>query len=131
MSPRDVVLAWVAAFNRGDLDALASLYAPDAVNHQIAYGPLHGRAAIRAMFEMEFGRATMICQVEQVLEDGDWAVLEWTDPLGLRGCGFFRITDGQITLQRGYFDRLQFYEAQGIDLAQAAAAEAAMKMGRQ
>ncbi|WP_156255726.1 nuclear transport factor 2 family protein [Sandarakinorhabdus oryzae] len=127
MSPRDVVLAWVAAFNRADLDALAALYAPDAVNHQMAYGPLQGRAAIRAMFDMEFGRAKMVCQVVQVLEDGDWAVLEWTDPTGLRGCGFFRVAAGQIVHQRGYFDRLQFYEAQGIDLAQAAAAEAAMK----
>lgn len=125
--PRDTVLAWLAAFNAGDIDGLAALYAEDAVNHQMAYGVLHGRAAIRAMFAMEFGRATMVCQPELLLQDGDWAVLEWSDPLGLRGCGFFEVRAGLIVRQRGYFDRLQFYEAQGIDPATAAAQEAAMK----
>ena len=30
----------------------------------------------------------MVCEVEQILEDGEWAALEWRDPPGLRGCGF-------------------------------------------
>lgn len=130
MTPRSVVMAWVEAFNSADVDGLAALYAPDAVNHQMAYGPLSGRDAIRAMFAMEFGRAQMLCVIEQILADGEWAVLEWSDPKGFRGCGFFCVQGGQIVFQRGYFDRLQFYEAQGIDLAEAAATEAAMKQGR-
>ena len=127
MSPRAVVEAWVAAFNRADVPALAALYAPDAVNHQMAYGALQGRDAIAAMFAMEFGRATMVCVIENLVEQGEWAVLEWSDPLGLRGCGWFRIADGLIQFQRGYFDRLQFYEAQGISPEQAVATEAALK----
>lgn len=130
MTPRSVVLAWVERFNSGDVDGLAALYAPDAINHQMAYGPLAGREAIRAMFAMEFGRAQMVCVIEQILVDGEWAVLEWSDPKGFRGCGFFRVQAGQIVLQRGYFDRLQFYEAQGIDVAEAAATEAEMKKGK-
>jgi ketosteroid isomerase-like protein len=34
MSPRETVLAWVDAFNRADVDALAALYHADAINHQ-------------------------------------------------------------------------------------------------
>ena len=114
--PRTVVHAWVEAFNAGDPDRLAALYAPDAVNHQVPEGRVEGRDAIRAMFAEEFGRAEMTCLVENVLEDGEWAVLEWRDPLGLRGCGFFHVRDGQIVLQRGYWDKLSFLRQHGLPL---------------
>ena len=54
MSPRELVLEWVDAFDRRDSDALAALYAGDAVNHQVMEAPLAGRAAIRAMFAAGF-----------------------------------------------------------------------------
>lgn len=114
-----VVRAWVDAFNRADVDGLMSLYHPDATNHQIAYGPLVGAVAIRGLFELEFGRATMVCRIENVLCDGEWAALEWSDPLGVRGCGFFQVRAGRIIFQRGYFDKLSFFRAQGIPLEEA------------
>jgi ketosteroid isomerase-like protein len=36
------VLAWVDAFNREDIDALAALYHQDAINHQVAENPVRG-----------------------------------------------------------------------------------------
>lgn len=116
MSPSKLVLEWVERFNRADIDGLASLYAEDAVNHQVVTEPLRGRAAIRRMFETEFGRAEMTCVVENLFEDGEWAILEWSDPNGLRGCGFFRVRDGRIAFQRGYFDQLSFFRLQGLPL---------------
>ena len=114
MRPKDVVTAWVEAFNRADADALAALYHDDAVNHQVAQEPVEGRKAIRAMFAREFAAAGMVCLVENLFEDGEWAILEWRDPLGLRGCGFFRIRDGRIAFQRGYWDRLSFLRLHGL-----------------
>lgn len=64
--------------------------------------------------EVEFGRAAMTCVVENVFEDGEWAILEWRDPNGLRGCGFFHVRNDQIIFQRGYFDQLSFFRQQGI-----------------
>ncbi len=118
MSAKSIVQAWVTAFNAADVDALAALYAPNATNHQVAYEPLVGREAIRGLFEMEFARATMVCQIENLFEDGEWAILEWSDPAGLRGCGVFHVQDELIVFQRGYFDRLTFFKAQGIPLEQ-------------
>ena len=112
MEPRDVVRDWVAAFNRADADEIAGLYADDAINHQVVQEPVVGRSAIRQMFAREFERATMVCQVENIFQDGDWAILEWSDPLGLRGCGFFHIKDDHIIFQRGYFDQLSFQRQQ-------------------
>ena len=114
-TPKDVVSTWVDAFNRGDAGALAGLYAEDAVNHQVVADPVHGRPAIRAMFEREFRDAEMKCIVENLFEDGEWAILEWRDPRGMRGCGFFKVVDGRIRFQRGYWDRLAFSQVQGAD----------------
>ena len=114
MRARDVVRSWVEAFNRADADGLASLYHEDAVNHQVALAPVQGRKAIRAMFAGEFDAAKMVCIVENLFEDGDWAILEWRDPLGLRGCGFFQVRDGRIAFQRGYWDRLSFLALHGL-----------------
>lgn len=115
MKPKALVKTWIERFNDADADGLAQLYAPDAVNDQVVFSqPLQGRDAIRAMFELEFSRATMVCIEERIYECGDTAILQWSDPLGLRGCGFFQVRDGQIVHQRGYFDQLSFFRAQGL-----------------
>ena len=115
-SPTALVTAWVEAFNRQDVAALASMYAEDAVNPQEAAAPVTGRAAIQAMFAAGFQAANMVCLVENLFEDGEWAILEWKDPLGLRGCGFFRVVAGRIVLQRGYWDKLSFLRQHGLPL---------------
>jgi len=117
MQPKTIVKAWVETFNRGDGDQLAAFYAEDAINHQVPNEPVVGRAAIRAMFKREFANAKMVCDIENLFEDGQWAILEWRDPLGLRGCGFFQINeDGKIAFQRGYWDKLSFLKLHGLPL---------------
>jgi limonene-1,2-epoxide hydrolase len=114
MRPSELVVAWVEAFNRGDPDEMATFYAEHAVNHQVVREPVEGRAAIREMFAKDFAGAKMVCIAEHIFEDGPWAILEWRDPLGLRGCGFFRIENDKIVFQRGYWDRLSFLRAHGL-----------------
>ncbi|ACF13832.1 protein of unknown function DUF1486 [Chloroherpeton thalassium ATCC 35110] len=107
--PKELVAAWVALFNAGDAEKIAALYHEDAINHQVAAAaPVVGKAAIQEMFAREFSAAKMVCLVENLFEDHEWAILEWKDPLGLRGCGFFHVVDGKIQFQRGYWDRLTF-----------------------
>lgn len=117
MLARELVLAWVDAFDRADVDALAGFYAENATNHQVPEAPVVGRDAIRAMFAAEFARAQMTCIIEQLFQDGEWAILEWRDPRGLRGCGFFHVVDGQIVFQRGYWDKLSFLRIHRLPLA--------------
>lgn len=114
MSPKEVVQAWVVAFNQADVDTITALYHPEAVNHQVAESRIEGRDNIRAMFEREFAAAEMTCIVEHLFEDGEWSILEWKDPKGLRGCGFFRILQGRIVFQRGYWDKLSFLRLHGL-----------------
>jgi len=118
MKPRELITAWVDAFNRADADALAAFYTEDATNHQVAESPVQGREAIRAMFSAGFAAAEMVCIVENIFEDGEWGILEWRDPKGLRGCGFFHIVNDRIAFQRGYWDKLTFLRSQGLPLPQ-------------
>lgn len=108
LSPKNVVQNWVKAFNLGDADSISELYHNNAINHQVVFDPIEGKKAIKKMFLDEFAKYEMKCIIENIFEDADWAILEWKDPKGLRGCGFFQIKEGKILFQRGYWDRLSF-----------------------
>lgn len=86
------------------------------MNHQVANEPVSGRPAIRKMFAGEFAAAKMACIVENLFEDGQWAILEWRDTLGLRGCGFFQVAGGKIVFQRGYWDKRTFLRQHGFPM---------------
>jgi len=116
MTQKNIIEDWVRTFNTGDAAALAEFYAENAVNHQVTQEPVEGKAAIRAMFEREFAAAEMVCLIENIFEDGDWGILEWKDPIGLRGCGFFQFRDGKIAFQRGYWDKLSFLRMHKLPL---------------
>ena len=116
MRPKEVVEQWIDSFNSGDAHGIAALYHTHAVNHQVANEPIEGREAIEKMFAAEFSAADMICIPENIFEDGEWAILEWKDPLGLRGCGFFQVVDGKIKFQRGYWDKLSFLRMHNLPI---------------
>lgn len=113
-SPKEILIKWVEHFNNADVESLINLYADDAVNHQVANEPVEGKAAIKEMFEKEFAQTEMTCIVENMFEDGEWAIMEWKDPLGLRGCGFFQVKEGKIVFQRGYWDKLSFLKMHNL-----------------
>ena len=108
MTPKQVLIKWIEAFNNANSEAIADLYHDNAINHQIVQEPVVGKPAIKEMFEREFRTAEMICIPENIFEDGQWVILEWKDPNGLRGCGFFQIINNKIVFQRGYWDKLSF-----------------------
>jgi len=108
VTAKEIVQLWVEAFNRKDVEGLTRLYHEDAINHQVANDPVRGKQAIKQMFAQDFDQAEMVCIVENLFQDGEWAILEWKDTLGLKGCGFFHILDNKIIFQRGYWDKLTF-----------------------
>src|SRR5260370_27077854 len=118
MGHRELVRAWVEAFNKRDIEKIATFYSENATNYQVPESPVYARDAIRTMFANAFALAEMVCIPENIFEDGEWAILEWRDPLGMRGCGcgFFHIVDGEIVFQRGYWDKLTFLKLHGLPL---------------
>lgn len=116
ISPKQLMEKWVNTFNEGDAVKMSEFYHEDAINHQVTGQPVVGKMAIREMFKSEFSQADMTCIVENLFEDNDWVILEWKDPLGLRGCGFFHIVNGKIKFQRGYWDKLSFLRQHNLPL---------------
>jgi len=108
MSPSEIIEKWITAFNKKDSEALSELYSDNAVNHQVMNDPLEGNAAIKKMFE--------VCIPENIFQDGEWGILEWKDPLGLRGCGIFHIVNDKIIFQRGYWDKLSFLRIHNLPI---------------
>lgn len=116
MRPKELIEKWVEIFNQGNAEKITELYHLDAINHQVANEPVEGKTAIGEMFLTEFSNADMTCITENIFEDGEWAILEWKDPLGLRGCGFFKVIDGKIKFQRGYWDKLSFLKMHNLPI---------------
>ena len=116
MKPKELVRKWITLFNQANPKGIADLYHPDAINYQVPNQPIVGKDKIRLMFEQEFASAEMKCIVENLFEDGEWAILEWKDPNGLRGCGFFHVLNDQIVYQRGYWDKLSFLKKHNLPI---------------
>ena len=133
-SPREVVQDWVAAYNQRDAYAAADLYHEDATNLQVAFdNPTIGKQAmLDDLLSFFYAFPDNFTHTENLFEDGEWAILEWFGggtwqgefggmvPNGraftLRGCGFFRVVDGKILFQRGYFDKATWFGQLGIPL---------------
>src|SRR5262245_23542558 len=133
-SPKEVLRQWVDAWHSHDAIRAADLYHEDATNLQVAIGvPAVGKQAILADTQ-SFFRAFPASEthIENLFEDGEWAILEWSGrgtwlgefagqpPNGreftLRGCGFFRIVDGKIKFQRGYWDKATWFTQLGLPI---------------
>ena len=76
MRLKELLKAYVETFNRADVEALANFYSETAINHQVPNSPVEGRDAIKQMFIEEFATANMVCIIENIFEDGEWAILE-------------------------------------------------------
>jgi hypothetical protein len=116
MRSKELINLWVNLFNKRNAVEIAELYHEDAINHQVVNEPVIGKIAIKEMFASEFATAQMTCIIENIFEDGDWVILEWKDPLGLRGCGFFQIINNKIKFQRGYWDNLSFLRQHNLPI---------------
>ena len=116
LKPKELIEKWVELFNEGNADKIIELYHLDEINHQVANDSIKGKKAIGEMFAKEFSKAAMTCIPENIFEDGEWAILKWKDPLGLRGYGFFKIIGGKIKFQRGYWDKLSFLKIHNLPI---------------
>jgi hypothetical protein len=67
---------------------------------EVAERQVQGRKAIREMFANGFAITKMICIVENLFEDGEWAILECRDPQSVRGCGFFHVVEASCRPRR-------------------------------
>jgi catechol 2,3-dioxygenase-like lactoylglutathione lyase family enzyme len=126
-TPKQVLSEWVRLMNTHAPESLAELYDENATNLQVAVGkPLAGRNEILEDFRVFFSNIPdSFTTVENLFEDGEWAILEWSGggtfrstakAFTLRGCGFFRVQEEKIVFQRGYWDKFTWFRQVGLAL---------------
>lgn len=120
-------MMWVAAYNSHNADDAAALYDEHVTNVQLPWEKaVQGREAMRATYLKVFQAFPDICvEVENLLEDGPWVVVEWrfhgtmrgefaghppnNSTFNMRGCELFQIVDGKILVQHGYWDKATMF----------------------
>ena len=123
-TPERVVLDFLAAWARGDIDEIMAFFAPDAVYHNIPVPPVRGAAAIREAF-LGFAKLMDSIVIENlpVAANGPVVFTERIDKfrgpkvsLDLPVAGVFEVRDGKIVAHRDYFDYRTWLDATGIPL---------------
>lgn len=129
LTPRDIILGYLASFETGDPDAIARFVANDFVNeHTSALGEsLAGRDEYRrrlAAFLAEFGDLTY--EPEALIVDGDdiavpyrmrgmWRGGQAPARFDIRGVFWFQVRDGAISRRVDYWDSGEFVRQTGAD----------------
>lgn len=120
MQPKNVVKAWVEAFNSKDLDALSDFYREDASNHQVAEETARGRAAISKCLPKVSTRRRWCASPRIFLKMENGQFSSGVIPKVSATCGFLHIVDAKIVLQRGCWGKLTFLLTNGLSLLEGA-----------
>jgi ketosteroid isomerase-like protein len=107
----DHIRSYYAALNMGDAEAVAAHFTPDATHYYTRLGPHEGAETIGQMTDLAVRTIEARWFVENAIEEGDQAVIEWTmtwrDPKSGerrldRGTEWFSFRDGKIAEVRAY-----------------------------
>ncbi|WP_221794968.1 limonene-1,2-epoxide hydrolase family protein [Aquisediminimonas sediminicola] len=111
----DIVTAFVAAWNRVDMDGICALLADDVFYHNIPMDPIIGKQAAMAFIAGFPPFEACDWQVHHQVATGNIVMNERTDRLCFNGvwvgfpiAGIFEIRDGKIAAWRDYFDLAMF-----------------------
>ncbi len=104
--------AFIAAFNRMDIDAACDMLADNVVYHNIPMEPLHGREAARAFLKGMPNLASIEWEVFNTAENGNTVLNEREDrffmdgggKMAVRVMGVFKVENDEIVEWRDYFD---------------------------
>ncbi|NJO12363.1 MAG: SnoaL-like domain-containing protein [Gammaproteobacteria bacterium] len=111
MTPTDVVLSFIAAWNANDLERILAHLHEEVVYHNMPVAPLHGRAAVRAYLDGKGGFERIHWQLLAIAADGNKVLTERVDDFTLKGVdvslplmGIFEVEGALIRAWRDYFD---------------------------
>ena len=110
--PASVVAAFIAAVERKDIAAAVVLLSDDSSYENMPIDPVRGRDNVRLVLEGFLAPTTRVdWRIVSEIVVGDTIVNERVDRFEINGgwlelpvAGFFRVSNGLITLWRDYFD---------------------------
>ena len=110
--PETVVREFCAAWDRRDVEAILTWFAPDATYHNMPLEPVCGHTAIREVLNLFVPPASNIhFEILAIASRGDVVFTERVDHFTVAGkevalpvAGVFEVRDGKIASWRDYFD---------------------------
>jgi limonene-1,2-epoxide hydrolase len=117
MTPQETVEAFIAAWNRRDMETVYAMMADDIIWDNIPLAPAKGIEAVRAMMDGFPPMEACNWIVHAIAANGNTVLTERTDGFTLAGgkqasirvMGVFEINaDGKICAWRDYFDSAEF-----------------------
>jgi limonene-1,2-epoxide hydrolase len=120
-----IVLDFLAAWPRANVDELMSYFAPDAVYHNVPVAPIHGAAGIRAIFQGFLGLMNSIdLGVVNSAAKGNVVFAERIDRFHMKDGkkfdlpvnGVFELRDGKIVRFSDYFNLADWEKQSGMPL---------------
>lgn len=111
MTPSDVVMSFIAAWNANDLERILAHLHADVIYHNMPVEPLHGLAAVRAYLLSKGGFDRIHWKLLAIAANGNQVLTERVDDFTLKGVdvslplmGIFEIEGELIRAWRDYFD---------------------------
>jgi limonene-1,2-epoxide hydrolase len=116
MTALTIVEAFIAAWNRNDLDAVYAMMAPDIIWDNIPLGPVTGIAGCQALMTQFPPMEGIDFVTHHIMANGNVVMTERTDKFlvggswrSIRLMGIFEVNAaGQIQHWRDYFDMVEF-----------------------
>lgn len=116
MTPQETVEAFIAAWNRSDLESAYGMMADDIVWHNIPMDPAVGVDACRALMAQFPPSEGIEFETHHIAANGNVVLTERTDKFliggtwrNIRVMGTFEVNEaGRIAKWRDYFDMLEF-----------------------
>lgn len=123
-SRKDIVRAYVEAFNRGDIDAVCRCFAPDALIHGVlGWGDL---SKVRPLWEQLVASFALSLTLESIIEEGPLVAVRYTErgqfigtfrgipptskPYEVVAMEWFEIPDARITRRWGARDSASIFK---------------------
>lgn len=121
---KDIVRAYVEAFNRGDIDAVCRCFAPDALIHGVLGGG--DLAKVRPLWEQLVASFALSLTLESIIEEGPLVAVRYTErgqfigafrgipptskPYEVVAMEWFEIPDSRITRRWGARDSASIFK---------------------
>jgi len=114
-----IVLDFIAAWSRLNVDEIVSYFAEDGIYHNMPTQPVSGRESLRKFIAAFLKNWTETkWEVRNVMSKGNVVVAERMDrtiaagkKIDLPCCGVFEMSNGKIKVWRDYFDMATYTKA--------------------
>mgnify|MGYP002627226973 CR=1 FL=1 len=98
---KELIGKYMEVFNTKNSDVLSQFYSKNAIIQRSNGEPMFGWDELVDYLKKDLQTAKTR-KIENIFEDGEWAVLEWSEVGGKRGCKIFKIVAEKILVQRNY-----------------------------